>query len=551
MSHHKRIYVTPSHTKKIFGNMKREGKGFSGRVTPLFQTMMGQAYEEMGEGSEIPIDPHHTPITTQPSSFQPQRKQKSRKSKKKNTEASKILLVACTILGVVISQEDLNSKILSSLPPEWNTHVVVWMNKVEIETMSIDDLYNNIKIVEQKPAYEVSTVSSNVNTASLQVSTASFSDNAVYAFMVENPNGSNLLYQDLEQIHEDDLKAMDLMWQLSLLSMRENSEYRAPRSKEGQFRNQDNTRKQGNSEDTSSKANVAYIWCRFLTGETCRRTVQTNMDLMMRLSTLSEFEKNKQEKEGTDFKIEKFDKASKDLKQLLESQVTDKSKKGLGYNEVPPPHPLICNRPNKLDLSYSGLDEFKEPEFQSYGPKDGNKESNIVCDKTPDASKDNSDDSLVKVQASEDSFVKSSLNNHKETIFLDKKKETHLNAQRNMFPRAVLMKSGLKTFNTAKTVNTAHPKSTGKPQQNDTGFVDSGCSRLVTGFVEHSLSLRFQGVRIVKGIKREYSIAKTPQQNGVAERRNMTLIEAARTMLADFKLPTTFWAEAVNTALHV
>ncbi|GJS82762.1 hypothetical protein Tco_0749303 [Tanacetum coccineum] len=86
MSHHKRIYVTPSHTKKIFGNMKREGKGFSGRVTPLFQTMMVQAHEEMGEGSEIPTDPHHTPIITQPSSSQPQRKQKSRKSKKKNTE---------------------------------------------------------------------------------------------------------------------------------------------------------------------------------------------------------------------------------------------------------------------------------------------------------------------------------------------------------------------------------------------------------------------------------------------------------------------------------
>ncbi|GJZ18612.1 hypothetical protein Tco_0554735 [Tanacetum coccineum] len=54
------------------------------------------------------------------------------------------------ILGVVISQEELNSNFLSSLPPEWNTHVVVWMNKAEIETMSIDDLYNNFKIVEQK-----------------------------------------------------------------------------------------------------------------------------------------------------------------------------------------------------------------------------------------------------------------------------------------------------------------------------------------------------------------------------------------------------------------
>ncbi|GJZ60973.1 hypothetical protein Tco_0617110 [Tanacetum coccineum] len=146
------------------------------------------------------------------------------------------------ILGVVITQEDLNSKFMRILPPEWNTHVVVWINKADIETMSIDDLYNNFKIVEQdvkksigassgaqnlafmtapstsstndvntaKPAYEVSTVSPNVNTASPQVSIANFSDNNVYAFMVENPNGSNLLQQDLEQIHEDDLEAMDL-----------------------------------------------------------------------------------------------------------------------------------------------------------------------------------------------------------------------------------------------------------------------------------------------------------------------------------------------------
>nr|GEV39784.1 ribonuclease H-like domain-containing protein [Tanacetum cinerariifolium] len=54
-----------------------------------------------------------------------------------------------------------------------------------------------------------------------------------------------------------------------------------------------------------------------------------------------------------------------------------------------------------------------------------------------------------------------------------------------------------------------------------------------------------------KGIRREFNNARTPQQNGVAERRNRTLIEAARTMLADDKLPVTFWAEAVNTACYV
>ncbi|GJW78753.1 hypothetical protein Tco_0140435 [Tanacetum coccineum] len=164
-------------------------------------------------------------------------------------------------------QEDLNSKFLSSLPPEWNTHVVMWMNKPEVETMSIDDLYNNFKIVEQKvkksvggssgaqnlafmtalstnstndtntASPQVSIASPNVNAASSQVSIASVSDNIVYAFMVENPNGSNVLHQDLEQIHEDDLEAMDLKWQLSLLSVRAKKYYHQRRQGQKIFNN--------------------------------------------------------------------------------------------------------------------------------------------------------------------------------------------------------------------------------------------------------------------------------------------------------------------------
>ncbi|GJR16790.1 putative ribonuclease H-like domain-containing protein [Tanacetum coccineum] len=104
---------------------------------------------------------------------------------------------------------------------------------------------------------------------------------------------------------------------------------------------------------------------------------------------MSEFEKVKQEKDGINLKFKKFDKASKDLDQLLGSQITDKSKKGLGYSAVPPPHPLIYNRPKKPDLSYS------------------------------DDSKENSDESLVEEQVSQDksSFVESSLNVDKETVF--------------------------------------------------------------------------------------------------------------------------------------
>ncbi|GJY26417.1 ribonuclease H-like domain-containing protein [Tanacetum coccineum] len=106
------------------------------------------------------------------------------------------LVSRLAILGVIITQEDLNSKFLRSLPPKWNTHVVVWMNKPDIETMSIDDLYNNFKIVEQEVKKSIGA--SNAN----------------------HPNGSQLVHEDLEQIHEDDLEEMDLKWQLALLSMR-------------------------------------------------------------------------------------------------------------------------------------------------------------------------------------------------------------------------------------------------------------------------------------------------------------------------------------------
>ncbi|GJS41298.1 putative ribonuclease H-like domain-containing protein [Tanacetum coccineum] len=79
------IYVTPSHTKKIFGNIRRVGKGFFGRETPLFPTMVVHNKKEMGEGSAIPTDPHHTPTFIQPYP-QPQKTQKPRRPKKKDTQ---------------------------------------------------------------------------------------------------------------------------------------------------------------------------------------------------------------------------------------------------------------------------------------------------------------------------------------------------------------------------------------------------------------------------------------------------------------------------------
>ncbi|GKA87345.1 hypothetical protein Tco_0809109, partial [Tanacetum coccineum] len=66
--------------------MRRVGKGFSGRVTPLFPTMVVQNQSELGEGSTMPTDPHHIPTIIQPSTSQPQKTQKPRNPKRKDTQ---------------------------------------------------------------------------------------------------------------------------------------------------------------------------------------------------------------------------------------------------------------------------------------------------------------------------------------------------------------------------------------------------------------------------------------------------------------------------------
>ncbi|GKF21326.1 hypothetical protein Tco_0069964, partial [Tanacetum coccineum] len=79
MPSHKKIFVNPFHTKKVIANMKRAEKDFSGRITPLFATMMVQHGEEISEDSDHPTDSTPIPIIDQPSlSSQPKKKQPSK-----------------------------------------------------------------------------------------------------------------------------------------------------------------------------------------------------------------------------------------------------------------------------------------------------------------------------------------------------------------------------------------------------------------------------------------------------------------------------------------
>ncbi|GJU81069.1 ribonuclease H-like domain-containing protein [Tanacetum coccineum] len=155
------------------------------------------------------------------------------------------------LLGEKISQEDVNQRLLRSLSSKWNTHAVVWRNKANLDTMSMDDLYNNLKVYEpevkgmsssssstQNMAFVSSsnnnTSSTNeavntahgVSTASTQVNAANstnidnLSDAVICAFFASQPNSPQLAHEDLQQIHPDDIEEMDLRWQMAMLTMR-------------------------------------------------------------------------------------------------------------------------------------------------------------------------------------------------------------------------------------------------------------------------------------------------------------------------------------------
>nr|GEW49503.1 hypothetical protein [Tanacetum cinerariifolium] len=161
------------------------------------------------------------------------------------------------LLGEKLSQEDINQKLLRSLSPEWNTHAVVWRNKVDLDTMSMDNLYNNLKVYEPKvkgmsrsssstknitfksssnnntsrtnravnnaqavnTTNRVSFASTQVN-ASYSINIDNLSDVVVCSFFASQPNIPQLIHEDLEQIHPDDMEEIDLRWQMDMLTIR-------------------------------------------------------------------------------------------------------------------------------------------------------------------------------------------------------------------------------------------------------------------------------------------------------------------------------------------
>ncbi|GJY25991.1 putative ribonuclease H-like domain-containing protein [Tanacetum coccineum] len=251
---------------------------------------------------------------------------------------------------------------------------------------------------EVNTAYGVSTTNTQVSTASTQVSTANLSDDTVYAFLASQPNGSQLVHKDLEQIHKVDLEEMDLKWQLALLSMRTRKFFQKT-GRKITINGSDTTRY-----DKSKKFLPKPCWLLMelvLTGALwqMKKSLQTWLIWLFN----SKLEKLKQEKESNQLKFENFDNASKSLNKLIGSQIPDKGIKGLGfvsYNIVPPPPTGLFSPPN-LDLSNSGLEEFQQLEFEGYGPKT----SKSVSEDTSNEVTESPDASLVKELVSNDKLT--------------------------------------------------------------------------------------------------------------------------------------------------
>ncbi|GJX48535.1 ribonuclease H-like domain-containing protein [Tanacetum coccineum] len=285
-------------------------------------------------------------------------------------------------------------------------------------------------------AYGVSTASTQVNTTNSS-NVDNLSNAAIFAFLASQPNSPQLVTEDLQQIHPDDIEKMDLRWKMAMLTTRarrflkntgrrltvnsnENigfdkskvecynchknghfaRECRAPRNQD--YENKESTRRNIPVETSTSTALVScdglggYEWSDQVEegpnyalmaysslssdSETGLESVEEKLEVYKENEYIysqdikvlkfeieckdiairelrKKLEITQKEKDNIQFNEDKFSNASKSLNKLIECQIVDNCKKGLGYNAVPPPYTGNFMPPTP-DLFFTGLDEF-------------------------------------------------------------------------------------------------------------------------------------------------------------------------------------------------
>ncbi|GKD20895.1 ribonuclease H-like domain-containing protein [Tanacetum coccineum] len=140
----------------------------------------------------------------------------SQEGQNKTYDRFQKLISQLEIHGEVISQEDANMKLVRSLPSAWNNIALIMRNKSDLDTLSIDDLYNNLKVYESEIKGKSSSISNSQNVAFVSSDNSSSTNETVNTAHSVSAASS----KDLEQIDADDLEEMNLKWQVAMLTMR-------------------------------------------------------------------------------------------------------------------------------------------------------------------------------------------------------------------------------------------------------------------------------------------------------------------------------------------
>nr|GEU97494.1 putative ribonuclease H-like domain-containing protein [Tanacetum cinerariifolium] len=492
------------------------------------------------------------------------------------------------------------------------TQVVDGRNKADLDTMSIDDLYNNVKLI---------LLIEFLLLALKLMLFDNLSDAVICAFLASQPNSPQHVYEDLEQILLDDIGEMDLRWKMDMLTTRAKREYKA-------LRNQDTKHKESTirSVHVETPTLTALVSCDGLGGYdwsdkteegpnyalmayTSLITNSNKSELMVlayktSLKLVEErlefFKKNEfiyledikvlkveiqmkdiaikelrrklevaqKEKDGIQLTVEKLENASKSLNKLIVRLLTTARKDEFAVK------PVVENKSSKEETK-AVRKNTDAPIIEEWVSDDA--EKNVTQPKIVKK--------IVKPNIVKKEFVKPRQQEKTASKTVMKVEHNRQNTHRhkgNQRNRNNMMSqklgSNFEMFNkSCYTIKTLMedmfrldktPKER-KSQENvplkldeTSGIIKSFITR-IENLVDHKVKVircdnetEFKHREMnqfceMKGILRQFSVARTPQQNGVDERRNKILIEAARTMLADSKSTITFWAEAVNTACYV
>ncbi|GKC25202.1 putative ribonuclease H-like domain-containing protein [Tanacetum coccineum] len=388
------------------------------------------------------------------------------------------------LLGETISQEDVNQKLLRSLSPEWNTHVVVWRNKTDLDTMSMVDLYNNLKVYEPEVKGMASSSSSTQNIAFLSSSNNNNSStNGTFCTAQAVNTANGVSDAQVNAVNIDNLSdAVIYKSKVECYNYHKKGHFakecKAPRNQD--YKNKESTRRHVHVETSTS---TALVSCNGIGG----------------------YDWSDQAEEGPNYALMDYSSSSSDSEG---NQQMDLQDQGAIDSR--------CSRHMTENMSY--LTDYEEIDG-GYVAFRGNPKGGKIIGKGTIKTGNLDFENVYFVRELK-------FNLFSVSQMCDKKNSVLFNDT-----ECIVLSLNFKLIDESQVLLRV-------PRKNNMYSID-----LKNIVPKGGLTCLFA--------KATSDESKLWHRRLVAERRNMTLIEAVRTMLADSKLPTTFWAEAVNTACYV